>query len=375
MLKKLNILFVHLLNNYSGSPRVLANIIKELSYRDKYHISLLTSNTKGCLSNIQNIRYYTNHYKWRNGKIVLLFQFLFSQIYIFFFILLRTSKIDIVYINTIHPFMAALAAHIVHKKIVYHVHEVYVHPNIIHKIMWSVMNNTTSNIITVSKYVSSSINQDTMVIYNAVSRNFAFEAMRMINAINIVHHKFAKKNILMISSLKKYKGVDIFVSLAKKCPEYFFILVVSNPMYDIKQYFISSELPDNIILISEQNDLASYYIDASIVLNLSVPDLCIETFGMTLIEGFQFGTPCIAPNYGGPCEIVSNGKNGFLINPYDEVSVIKAIATILNSEEQYAEFVKNVFDLNKRFSIDSAIQLLTEYLSSIDSAYYSKTTG
>ena len=43
----MRILFVHLLNNFTGSPRVLANFLEEYTGNgDEIH--LLTSNTEGC---------------------------------------------------------------------------------------------------------------------------------------------------------------------------------------------------------------------------------------------------------------------------------------------------------------------------------------
>lgn len=162
----------------------------------------------------------------------------------------------------------------------------------------------------------------------------------------------------MISSLKKYKGIDIFVSLARKCPEYSFLLILSASIEEIKKYFLYVNLPDNIQLLPQQTDLLPYYTGASIVLNLTIPDLCVEAFGMTLIEGFCLGTPCIAPDFGGPKELVINGKNGFLMNPYDEKSIIDGINIILKSETDYTKFVENTLKLRDQFSIDSSIKLL-----------------
>lgn len=362
----MNILFVHLLNNYTGSPQVLGNILKELSLSREYNIDLLTSKTDGCLSDISNIAYYNNHYKWSNNKFVLLYRFVITQFYIFYFVLLKSKKIDIIYINTLLPFTAALAGYLTHKKIMYHIHEVYINPTILQKIMYYTMEKTATKIITVSQYVSKNITRKSIVIYNAVSRKFVCESEILLENINIVQHKFLEKKILMVASLKKYKGIDIFISLAKKCSGYLFYLVISDSQDEIKKYFLYTELPKNLYIIPQQKNLILYYFDASIVMNLSLPDLWIETFGMTIIEGFQLGTPCIAPDVGGPKEIVSNGKNGFLINPYDEDSIIKILDTLFTSEEEYKKFVINVIDSKKMFSIDTSMKILINEINSLD---------
>jgi glycosyltransferase involved in cell wall biosynthesis len=185
-----------------------------------------------------------------------------------------------------------------------------------------------------------------------------------INGQNIARGKFERRKIMMISGLKKYKGIDNFVSLAKQCPEYLFVLICSSTRKDIEEYFVDTKLTDNINILSQQNDLTTYYFDASIVINLTLPDLCVEALSMTLLEGMQFGTPCIAPDFGGPKEIIINGKNGFLINPYDEKAVIAAIKQIMNTEKAYSNFVQGALETRKRFSIDTLIRQVTILLES-----------
>jgi glycosyltransferase involved in cell wall biosynthesis len=291
--------------------------------------------------------------------------FLVSQFYIFFFIVLNTKKIDVVYINTILPFSAAFAGALLRKKIIYHIHEVYIHPNIVQKIMRFMAEQYADRIFTVSRYVSINIKRASTVVYNALSEEFERDAKKLLEGKSIEKYKYFKKNVLMVSSLKKYKGVDVFVSLARKCPQYSFSLVVSSPEDDIRNYFSCTPLSNNLIIIPQKRNLLSYYLDASIVLNLSIPDLWIETFGMTLLEGMQFGTPCIAPDFGGPKEIILNGKNGFLIDPYDEDAIIMAMNTILDSEAQYITFFENALDSGKRFSIDHSMGILIDSVNAV----------
>ena len=57
-----------------------------------------------------------------------------------------------------------------------------------------------------------------------------------------------------------------------------------------------------------------------------------EPFGLSVVESFACGTPVIAFNKGSMPEIISNGKNGFLVSTIDEaVSAVKNIANINRS--------------------------------------------
>jgi glycosyltransferase involved in cell wall biosynthesis len=262
--------------------------------------------------------------------------------------------------------MASIAGSLIRKKIIYHVHEVFRNPNILQKIMWCIMEMNATKIIVVSKYVNQYLKRkDAVIIYNMVSKDFEKESKRMIQGIDIAKYKYEKKNILMISSLRKYKGIDIFFSLARKCPGYSFVLVLSSSCKDIEKYFSYVQLPGNLLLLEQRDNLLSFYFDASIVINLSIPDLWIETFGMTLLEGLQFGTPCIAPDFGGPKEIIIDRINGFLINPYNEDSIVDAINTILKSEEKYEKYVKNALSSKELFDFNSLIKQLYYEINSI----------
>ena len=115
MNQKIKILFVHLLNNYTGSPKVLSALLNDLCKNNNLEISLLTSKTDGVLNDIPNIKYHDNFYRWRENKFLCIFQFAFSQAWNFFFTFF--ADFDVLYMNTVVPFGAAIAAKIRRKRI------------------------------------------------------------------------------------------------------------------------------------------------------------------------------------------------------------------------------------------------------------------
>ena len=83
-------------------------------------------------------------------------------------------------------------------------------------------------------------------------------------------------------------------------------------------------------------------------MNLSDPELCIETFGLTIIEGMAYGLPAIVPNVGGPTEIVLNGYNGYTI----DVTNAAEIARILEQCSDpclYSSLFRNTLRSLERF--------------------------
>lgn len=340
------ILFVHLLNNFTGSPKVLRSVLDCVQKESDARISLLTSKTDGFLSQIEDVCFCNNGYHWTNCKPLLAFFFLVSQLRMFFFVLFH--RFDVVYINTIVPFGAALAAMIRNEKIIYHVHEVYIKPNFVKRFYTKIMKKSADRIICVSKYVRENltdINIPCEVIYNPIEKHEISEDVE-----NYLRSKFDKKIIFMPTSLKEYKGVNTFVELARRLTDYRFRLLCSVPLDEIRLYFSNEKLPENLELIGKQKNLFDFYREAAVTMNLSLQDKFIETFGLTIAESFDTLTPAIAPDFGGPKEIISNEIDGFLVNPYDLDSIGRAIQNIMRDFETYERFAKNARVAVEKFS-------------------------
>ena len=60
-----------------------------------------------------------------------------------------------------------------------------------------------------------------------------------------------------------------------------------------------------------------------------------EPFGLTLLEAAASGLPIVAPNDGGPRDIIANCKNGLLIDPRDDQAIKKALLRMLTEREQW----------------------------------------
>lgn len=59
-----------------------------------------------------------------------------------------------------------------------------------------------------------------------------------------------------------------------------------------------------------------------------------EPFGLTLIEAAASGLPIVATEDGGPIDIISNCKNGYLIDPLNHEDIIKNLTKVLKNDKQ-----------------------------------------
>lgn len=348
------ILFISHQNNYSGSIRVLLSEIQDKYYN--YEYKLITTGKKGFLTILDPNVIYLNKLVLR-GRIGYYVSFILYSISLFLVTLYRGRKYDVIYINTIMPFQAAIAGCILRKQIVYHVHEKFISKNRIIKIAEKVFNHVNAKRIYVSNYLKGAYNDnnnDSIVVYNNLSKQF------IENIIYTPVMERALNNVYLFSAkISLDKGIDIFHKLAINSPELNFYLVTEEPI-GIVQKFLNFDIPENLSICDGKKGVGYYYQQADIVVNLTNPLLCVETFGMTLLEAMSYGIPIIAPNYGGPRELISNGENGFLINDVTNIDIITEKLYYILDKNNYTYFSENSFEIFKRISqISERTSILT----------------
>ena len=345
------IIFIHLLNDFSGSPKVLSQVIK-VAQSSGIEIELYTGNKSiGFLSNLTENHHFVGYKRFEN-KYLTLFSFVFSQVILFFKLLKYWRKDVDIYANTMLPFGAGIAGWIMKKRVIYHIHETYIKPKILKIALRKIIQLTTTELIFVSKSLKSlegfkGIKEN--IIYNSLPIKFQEEGKVHVYKST----KVEKFNVLMISSMKAYKGIFELIEIARKTennPNIDFTLVLNASQVELKHFFKTTKLPSNLVLEHQQSDVIPFYKKASLVLNLSHVDDCIETFGLTILEALSFGVPVIVPPVGGPSEIVNEGKEGFLISSYDTNKIAKKIIELSTDTQACMELSQNAKERALDFS-------------------------
>lgn len=327
------IVCIHLLNDFSGSPKVLSQVINAFKNND-VDVELLTGgNGEGFLSGLVT-QHHHFFYRRFNQKLLTLMSYLFSQLSLFFKVLSYRNEDVVIYINTLLPFGAALAGKLMGKKVIYHIHETSISPTPLKLFLRKIVCLTASKII----FVSNSLFQqesfkgiEQQVIYNSLDSTLVKQASEVVYTPIKAGKTF---NVLMVCSLKRYKGVDQFLQLAQLCssdPAFTFSLVLNAETEEINRYFENKSKPTNLTIHSKQTDLHLFYSAASLVLNLSLIDEWVETFGLTILEAMAYGIPVIAPPIGGPTELIFNDSNGYLISAYETHALKDKIFALKNN--------------------------------------------
>ncbi len=355
----------HLFNDYSGSPKVLSMVLEGLLKRG-HQVELVSSNG-GVLDELEcypNLKKHSYRYAFSSNPAVTMLRYAAIQIYTFFFALRYLFKKDCVfYINTLLPAGPALAGRLMGKRVVYHYHENAFVKGAFYKALAWAMQRLAHKIICVSKYQASFLKRQkgVVVVPNALPQVFVDKLNPNPRAA------FERKNVLMLSSLKEYKGTHEFIELTNRLPQFNFTLVINDTQENVDKYLksISSDLVlDNMTVYSRQTDVSEFYNDASLVVNLSDKRQFIETFGMTALESMSAGLPVIVPTVGGIAEMVKDGMNGYKIDVADIDKISEYISLILSNEQLYSNLANNACEYSKRYSesamIDSIANVLCE---------------
>lgn len=252
------------------------------------------------------------------------------------------------YINTLLPVGPALAGRIMGKRVVYHYHENAFVKGTFYKVLATIMQKLAHEIICVSEYQASFLQQKKCVITipNALPQNFVNRLTPNFKTA------FERKTILMLGSLKLYKSPLEFIELAKRLPQFVFVLVISDTKENIDIFIEKYKINvyKNLTIYPRQNDVVPFYNQASLVLNLSDKKQVVETFGLTALEAMSAGLPVIVPTEGGIAEMVVDGENGYKIDVQNLNQIAECLKTILSDETLYIELAQNALAYSKRFS-------------------------
>jgi L-malate glycosyltransferase len=335
-MKKPRIIAVHLLNDRSGSPLVLRQALEVLL--DAGHaIDLLTATPggPGFLSDLPGVRLHALPYRWSARPWQTLLNFALVQWVLFWKVLGLARPGTTVYVNTLLPAAAALAARCRGARVVYHVHEVSLRPAALRRVLCAVAGRTAHQVVYVSEYVRQMLNlpvRRQSVVYNTLSPNFLAEALQT----PLPTASPEPFRVLMACSLRDYKGVPEFVALAHAMPELAFELVLNAAPDAVAAYRQQQALPANLRLFPATTDMPLHYRRAAVVVNLSRPDEWVETFGMTVLEAFSYGRPVLVPPVGGVAEVNVHTKTGFAIDGRNLAALQQALRLLAGNSRRYA---------------------------------------
>jgi glycosyltransferase involved in cell wall biosynthesis len=141
---------------------------------------------------------------------------------------------------------------------------------------------------------------------------------------------------LFVGAFMLIKGVDIVVKVMPavllKKPDVTFIFVGAGPMEEELKAEIAAQGNESSAIWpgpKPHDELPDWYAAADVLL-FPIPKNC-EGQGMVVVEAAAMGLPVIATEAAGIPDSISDGANGYLINPEDQTMLVDRIGKALES--------------------------------------------
>ncbi|WP_273276723.1 glycosyltransferase family 4 protein [Maribacter polysiphoniae] len=161
-------------------------------------------------------------------------------------------------------------------------------------------------------------------------------------ALENLNHKYdvKSKKIISVGRLTNQKNfmtlVDVAHIVLHEFPDYEWHIYGSGPDQEkINTRIIEKKLEGKLILKGQSDNLYSLYKEYSMMVMTSI----YEGFPMTLLEGMANGLPLVSFDIPtGPNEIITDDKNGYLIEPFDIERMAEMIMGLLTNESLRINF-------------------------------------
>ncbi len=82
-----------------------------------------------------------------------------------------------------------------------------------------------------------------------------------------------------------------------------------------------------------------------------------EAFGLTLLEAAASGVPLVAPNDGGPLDIIRHCRNGFLVDTLDHDALANALMAVITAGPKWRQWARNgVAGVRNHYAWDAHVE-------------------
>jgi glycosyltransferase involved in cell wall biosynthesis len=190
--------------------------------------------------------------------------------------------------------------------------------------------------------VTGGINQEdwTGIAKNAPKKN---DQIILVSASRISKQKNLDSSIEITRILRSQGFNILFNNFGKDDdPDYKKSLVKKIHGYDLtKNFFLKEHLPEE--QLNKEYEKADFFIHPS----------NYESFGLSILEAMASGTPIVATNKGGPNEFVSNGDDGYLLDPTRPDRYAEIIIELLKDPAKYKQLSEKAIRKANQLSWDN----------------------
>lgn len=177
--------------------------------------------------------------------------------------------------------------------------------------------------------------------------------------------------ILVVGNVIRRKGLHVLIKALQQLPRHQFQLTVAGRL-DMEADYVQqlqaqiqvAGLQQAIVFqgVVEGEALASFYQQHQLMVLASG----YESYGIVYVEAQQFGLPVIGTTAGAAHEIITDGKNGFLIAPEDWQALAGLLQQLQNNRQELLAISLNALAAYRQFpNWANSCQLIRQYLYAV----------
>src|SRR5262249_37975519 len=173
----------------------------------------------------------------------------------------------------------------------------------------------------------------------------------------------APRLLLFIGQISRLRGLSPLIEPAARLTtsgfKNFKLLIVGrdNPVRFIRDIH-ARHLDDFITFTGPTQRAAAFYFAADVCVHPTYYDPCSRV----VLESLAYGVPCITTSYNGAAEIMTDGKEGFIIRSPDEVGLWARRIEELASPDLRARMSAAALQLRDQLSMSRHVDQLNELL-------------
>lgn len=163
-----------------------------------------------------------------------------------------------------------------------------------------------------------------------------------------------------------HKGFDnllsIFANIDNRIPEYRLVIAGGGDQAFLKNICSNLNIIDKVKFVGEVSNIQVYMQKASVFTLTSR----WEGLPMVLIEAMSQGLPCIAYDcFTGPGDIISNGKDGILVNDQNKEDFGQELIYLLNDKDKQLSLSKEAILKAKKYDANTILDKWENLLNKI----------
>ena len=186
-------------------------------------------------------------------------------------------------------------------------------------------------------------------------------------SIRTIDYTKKEKTILYIGRLEPILKqplilLKIWKKLYKNFPDWKIVFVGDGEGREEMDKYVNKHKIKRVIFEGTRNNVIEYYKKASII---SLVSKC-EGWGMALTEGMVLGcVPICFKSYETAYDIIDDGKNGFLVTPYNIKEYAQKLQLIMGDEDKLINMAKCAQEKAQKFTRERIVEKWYSLFSNI----------